>query len=351
MCISDAAKLKNNELPTLSKFLEYLKEKAIFLELNSRVDDPRRVKYEKHVSHNTMVKKVSTCIFCGNGVHALSKWYKFTGVPVNKRFEFLKSKHMCFNCLKHHKGTCSLNSSCNTCGKKHHSLLHLTPPSTNEGSVNNKLTKLSTFSSSEGSVLGLSKNNELGESSKTSVTAQTLIAPVPSDNIMLMATALAYVVCNYKLAECRDILNNVSEKNFISSNCIQKFGIASNYGNWIIVGGVGGITTSVNRCAQLKIKSKYNNFEVESEFGILPRVSDDCPKFSFPKNSVRWPSFILYMLIGIDLFYKLLLKGKINLGINKPTLQETTFGWIVVGPLDVLMTNSSKKIQLSSCLC
>lgn len=37
------------------------------------------------------------------------------------------------------------------------------------------------------------------------------------------------------------------------------------------------------------------------------------------------------MLIGIELFYKLLLKGKTDLGAGKPILQETLFGWIVAG--------------------
>lgn len=78
---------------------------------------------------------------------------------------------------------------------------------------------------------------------------------------------------------------------------------------------------------------------------MLPYIFDYSPTH-FAKNVLRWPSFIkladssfnnpgaIDMFIGIEMLYKLR-KGKIEMGIGKPVLQESAFGCVVVGPVSV----------------
>lgn len=51
------------------------------------------------------------------------------------------------------------------------------------------------------------------------------------------------------------------------------------------------------------------------------------------------------MLIGIELFYQQLLKGKIELGNGQPVLQETVFGWVIAGPLKVTHIPASERYR------
>jgi hypothetical protein len=41
------------------------------------------------------------------------------------------------------------------------------------------------------------------------------------------------------------------------------------------------------------------------------------------------------MLMGAQLFWQILNKGQISLGHNKPVLQQTHFGWIIGGALNI----------------
>ena len=61
---------------------------------------------------------------------------------VEERYESVKQKHLCFNCLSHEHDVCSCPSkkTCKECRRKHHSMLHRQPsqaasPSTTEGTT------------------------------------------------------------------------------------------------------------------------------------------------------------------------------------------------------------------------
>lgn len=72
------------------------------------------------------------CLFCSRGNHDISVCSQFLKLNVNKRWEYLKKKHICYVCLrKMHKSTCPDKKECGTegCKKFHHKVLHKnTPP-------------------------------------------------------------------------------------------------------------------------------------------------------------------------------------------------------------------------------
>lgn len=344
-----------NTIPTLKDFTKYLDEKASAMEMStSRVDDTRPQKFERHSAHNHLVKKGTQCRFCGKGNHPLFRCFKFIGSSVDKKHDFVKQNHLCFNCLQSHKGPCPSNSSCCVCAKRHHSLLH-NSSNTSPG----ELPMQSQRSSSAAGLAPLSASVQSPRSEHSRehpVPSQALFTSDLSSSLALMATAIVDVSANGKSIPCRLILDNASERNFVSHRIISSLGIQGTPCHWQ-VGGVGGITASVNQTVKLCLESRYRDFQAVCEFGVLSYISDPCPRTSFSKKALRWPRFIkladpnfnitdqIDMLIGIEFFYQLLLKGKIELGNGQPVLQETLFGWVIAGPLKIPHVPSSERYR------
>lgn len=102
-----------------------------------------------------------------------------------------------------------------------------------------------------------------------------------------MATAVVDVMSNGKRIPCRLILDNASERNFDSRQIVYSLGVQSNPCNWQ-VGGVGGITAAVNHTVMLSLESRYRNFQITCEFGVLTNISDLYSKVSFSKQVLGW---------------------------------------------------------------
>ena len=65
------------------------------------------------------------CLFCSSNEHCISNCTYFSALPLNEKSKFVKSKLLCYNCLRkgHRSPKCRLRR-CNICSKGHHSLLH-----------------------------------------------------------------------------------------------------------------------------------------------------------------------------------------------------------------------------------
>lgn len=348
----------SNTIPTLEHFLNYLSEKASALELNPKAES--RLQTQRHTAHNTIIKKSnnSVCSFCKNGIHLLHKCFKFNAEDVRKRHDYVKQSHLCFNCLKGHKGLCQSNFKCSICGKRHNSLLHFSENSNKPSDPNLKkeVSSAAVQNYQEPMNIVAKPDNAfpVASSSKTldkypdlsSSASQTLVASSSPESIMLMATAIVDVASNSKRTSCRVLLDNASDKNFISADIVAQLDAPVRLCNWE-VGGVGGTATTVQKTVELKVFSRYCSHQFSTTFGVLPKISDITPNSTFRKQSLRWPSFVkladptfnvadkVDMLLGIELFYQLFGKEKIELGPEKPILQETLLGWIVVGPLKI----------------
>lgn len=135
----------------------------------------------------------------------------------------MKRMHLCSNCLKNYKGTCHINLKCNMCNKNHHSVLHLVEKfakTSNEvaGSSQQVYEPLLIKKSNKNS----SVNSTDSVSVVRHVASEGFVWSLSSDNIMLMATAVVDVTVQIKSILCRVLLDNASEKNFVSSNVISQ---------------------------------------------------------------------------------------------------------------------------------
>jgi hypothetical protein len=85
----------------------------------------------------------NACGYCGQD-HLIHKCTDFGKLNVPQRWEAVKSKSLCYNCLRGHKGACK-STHCKKCDKFHNTLLHneKKPPASNNNNAkanNNKAT-------------------------------------------------------------------------------------------------------------------------------------------------------------------------------------------------------------------
>ncbi|XP_063969477.1 uncharacterized protein LOC135157524 [Lytechinus pictus] len=89
---------------------------------------PKVSTFNTTTSKSEKPKDSSSCPCCSEK-HELDKCRKFKGQSVDERFAFVKSKGLCFNCLKgsHMAKGCTANPKCSKdgCKKRHHTLLHM----------------------------------------------------------------------------------------------------------------------------------------------------------------------------------------------------------------------------------
>ena len=83
--------------------------------------------YSSEISSPTRTKTAIKCAYCEHR-HELHACGQFRSLDIHGRTEFVKSKNLCFNCLRqgHFSSTCSSQGFCKVseCGKRHHSLIH-----------------------------------------------------------------------------------------------------------------------------------------------------------------------------------------------------------------------------------
>lgn len=112
-----------------------------------------------------------------------------------------------------------------------------------------------------------------------------------------------------------------------------------------IVSGINDTETQVRQFTNIVIKSKYLKFQINVQCLVMPKITRNLPSKEIDKDDLNIPTNLhladfefnkrssIDLLIGAEFFFELLEEGKIDLGKNKPFLQNTKFGWVVSGPI------------------
>ena len=134
--------LGTNSRPTLTLFFEFLEKRCIIFERSAIPDlgiDTKapKISHRVHLSHNNSETfmgnslqgntqpNVSKCVYCNLADHKIYKCQKFCSLPRPEKYNFIKQKKLCYNCLtpNHVTNDCT-SHGCQICTYKHHSLLH-----------------------------------------------------------------------------------------------------------------------------------------------------------------------------------------------------------------------------------
>ncbi|XP_071057316.1 uncharacterized protein [Onthophagus taurus] len=299
---------------TLEDWFEFLRNRADIIE---KLDVNRQEgKREKEVygktkalvainSENDNVYDRRKCILCSKE-HKLHECEKFKNLSVSERLESCHKYRLCHNCLRagHMMKYCKLYGLCKKCKGKHHTLIH--------------------------------KDKEHSTVSCTSKN-------VSFDGETLLSTVTVNVTdSDDKVYAVRALLDSGSQSSFISESLCRKLDLKLSDVQ-VMVSGLSNHVNQIKKKTNVDITSRFSNFHlnltclvIAEITGILPASAINVSELNIPKNIILADLNFgrarqVDMLIGADAFWHIIQNGRIELGLNKPILQNTAFGWVVAG--------------------
>ncbi|KAF0713476.1 Integrase catalytic domain-containing protein, partial [Aphis craccivora] len=86
------------------------------------------------------------------------------------------------------------------------------------------------------------------------------------------------------------------------------------------------------------IKSRINNYYTTMDMLVLPKTTGKLPTNIIDTENDPYRRIlsgqILVVLIGADSYWEIMCSGNFKLNTMGPYLQQTMFGWIIVGPVN-----------------
>lgn len=273
------------------------------------------------------------CQYCTKPGHAIFKCYKFENIPPEERENAVNRLSLCTNCLStgHNSDQCQSKFSCRICKRRHHTKLH-NPES-------NQTEEPRVFSPESVVVHTISEQNH-----------------VPSGNVLL-ATAVIHVMDSYgNFHPCRALLDSCSQVNILSEKTCAALKLKRTKSETDIF-GVGNVATKIPFKTQTTIRSRITDFNCCLEFLIAKTITGYHPGERLSKPDLTIPNSITLadpdfhvprgvdILLGAEVFFSIIESGKISLGINLPTLQNSSLGWMIAGKW--VSTHSPLKAQVN----
>nr|CAH7738520.1 unnamed protein product [Callosobruchus chinensis] len=322
---------QGKELSTLSEFLSFLKDRLDVLQ--SLEDDQlsnnasaahhssKFSSFNKNSQMHLTLNKTIKCNYC-KGDHTIFKCSEFLGLSIDQRLQKVKALKLCENCLLtgHETNRCRLQP-CSVCKVRgHNSLLH--------------------------------KTKAAHTSSQNSETMNMLVRPNSStvldmehSNQVLLSTIVCQIA-DYAggLHTCRALLDSGAQSNLITEGFCSKLNIPLNSTKLSII-GINQTKSNLTKKCEFTISSNFNDFSCKISCLVVPTITLSVPSqhfnishWSIPDNlNLADPGFEcpreVDLLLGANIFWDLLLDGKISLGKNMPTLRNTRFGWILTGTI------------------
>lgn len=265
------------------------------------------------------------CFYCGQN-HFIKQCYEFMRMAPKDRFNWVKAKNGCINCLDNSHGVnnCHSKYRCRDCQGLHHSLLHFgnRPESRGADPPRGPST---------------SGNNEA---------VNSLAGRVGGSQTVLLATAVVRIIDRAgREHTVRALLDSGSQSSFITEKCRQRLGLSRTKTD-VAVYGVG--RTALDACGGSNCVILARNDpspKIQVDVLILPKITDNMPTAGIHRKSWSHTSNLyladpefgvsrrIDLLLGADIFATILLSGRLAGKTGEPSAIETVFGWVLTGPV------------------
>lgn len=362
----------SKRLIKLSDLIGFLSDRADMLETlqlshnkaqNSQPDYKKQGLFSRNISHcNVSTKKPNdsqsrsykSCIKC-NGAHPLYSCHKFIESNLESKLKLVRENKLCENCLRmgHASDMCRFGP-CRKCNQKHNSLIHNDNTSTSVAFHSSVAAERSDANEGAANSASSARAEDSLPIFVNKAHIQTRCAKSVGMHAVLLSTAMVEVADSQgAYHQARVLLDNGSQRCFISKsfcNLINAPLLQS-------IHEVRGVGNSVIQCSEtcsIEIKSHVDNtFTTRINCFVLSQITSTMPalcqlsaQFCIPDNiRLADPQFLdgknVDILIGADKFWDLLGEGKFRLP-SGPYLQNTKLGWIISGPIDFPMRNSTR---------
>ena len=254
--------------------------------------------------------------YCCSGSHLLKKCPTFLNLSPIERYQEAKKLALCLVCFSKRHTTKACNAQrCGICHKSHHELLHRI--------ASNDSLESTTQSKQESSAL----HSSLLSRSSTSFLATAVV--------LVRSSGGGY-------QKCRCVLDSGSQLNFVTSRLVTALKLEMK-DTCVKLSGIGNAHSQIMGEVQATFKSRVTRFAAAESFCVLPEITQYNPTNSMLGDNWRPPKGVVLadpsfnsaesidMLLGVAMFFKLMIVGQIQLGPNWPTLQKSILGWVVVG--------------------
>lgn len=339
----------STRLPTYSSLVTFLENRFQTLEAISQSKNTTREKsclndsQGKGSLQTYLVNSAASCPMCSKS-HYLGKCYKFKKLTVKERENIVRQNSLCFNCFarSHIVKKCTSSARCFECKKKHNTLLHVSAENkTNNSNTNNS------------SVPVDAKGNFSNVSSSSCLSPDTPEFELNSNfavkNCRVLLATAKINLCGQdgRIWPVRALIDPGSQGSFITENLVQKAGLKKLHTRVVITGV--GITETGRSQSTVNAMIKSNFFPqivLETSAVVLKKLTNllpSCPitvenctnlsKLQLADPNYSTPGSI-DMLLGADVYPKIILEGIQKLGIGCPVAQNTVFGWVLSGPVN-----------------
>lgn len=315
--------LTTTAIPAFNDMLQHLEHRARALasgvhRMPSASKQPHAASGKIRVHHTNT--KQPRCKIC-NGMHQHHKCPKFLEMPPAERHVQIKKINVCFNCLQdnHSSMNCTSKFTCRHCNKRHHSLIHL----------------------------------DRQESSSSEPHDQMLmhhanIQPHAAKKTTILPTALIKVLDkNGESQLCRAFLDWGATNSLITLSCVRKLGLK--YNRTLTEQLTGLDSTPLGHAEgnlEFIMRPRFNgrhdpSYNVQAHVvknitNFLPSSPCDNSKHQhLQKLQLADPGYFtpskVDILLGSDIIFDLLSKGKIDGPEGTPSAVNSTLGWLVGG--------------------
>lgn len=338
--------LNRGELPSFDDLMEFLKERSRVLQKLSsytHINQPPATTKSGQQPAASKARQTKmfvqtnkeSCPCCSNS-HTIYKCVDFKKLTVPERFDKVKRAGLCFNCLRpgHRTVECSSDQHCKTCSKHHHSFLH------NERSDDPK--KKVETAQPKNQVEAEKKEDSPPAAEQRTVSCCTQTQAVPKQVLLSTAKIVVFGSGN-ATTTCRALLDCCSESNIITEKLAKRLNMQLSVINPpITICGLNGMKTTVNKVVQTKVSSRDGEFTAVLDFIVTPSITElptgkvETQNWPLPAGiELADPTFNVPdnvdVIIGAELYYDVLKKGRLKIGSDFPILAETVFGWVVSG--------------------
>ncbi|KAJ8978078.1 hypothetical protein NQ317_000636 [Molorchus minor] len=302
------------------------------------------------------------CILCNTSDHVIYGCPLLLNKPPYERFNLIKQRNLCVNCLSHTHSfqNCNSTSTCKTCHQRHHTLLHFTrntqqtPPLRNisrissEPSTSSQMSSPSHDSNNDNPRVShaFAARNEIAQACPAS-RIYCDFGNVNKSNTVLLSTVKLNIRDSFgNFQTIRAILDSGSEACYIAKRQVQRLGFKITQCCVNIV-GLGGMNTTTSGEVTSTIKPlnretpmyDINLIVLDKICSDMPAYNLDISKWTHIKNlTLADPDFNISspidMILGANIYYKILIDGQIPaLTEHLPTAINTTFGYVLLGEI------------------
>lgn len=375
-----------HEIPSLQAFSNFIQKRCQFLESleQDRRHSPviHQIKQQRSPTYYSTPTRGPMCLHC-KGSHFITACQSFLKLTADDRLDRCRSLNLCRNCLRDNHTTinCGTPTNCKICSHRHHTALHrdlnqeIKPRESNTylRSTSQKQTQSyptcnvteEAYNQSFNQQILLPTNDvcnlpqeaqapnhhspapeQINQRQNPAILTQRNTYETTSTTHSLLSTAVLQVKGEGTFCRARALLDSGAMHSIVTYDlCKQLNARLTPVTSGIAISGVGNVPpTVIQHTTVLHVSSMKHSFSRKLTCFVLPQITNDLPTNTFNKNILSIPPNIkladenfhlsspIDILLGVDIFWEIVLPEQIRLGSHQPFLQNTFLGWVIAGP-------------------